>query len=193
VLNSVVCCRKIKTRVRPVDNLLSGAPIRRGRVRPVFRRERSRAFFFCRNSGGGGRQTRQHCRPTDRHGWLMDGVGVRRRRRQQQQRRRSTEVLCFGRMLSSARRPSSHTNYCYGRPARRGSAAAADVTVHLCRRYIGTFVLPTGRLPHVYIYIFMCIYHTRGTGNNDIMYISRLVLGTPTHPHTSVVRNRRHL
>lgn len=31
------------------------------------------------------------------------------------------------------------------------AAAAADVTVHLCRRY--TFVLPTGRLPHVYIYI----------------------------------------
>jgi len=79
VLNSVVCCRKIKTRVRPVDNLLSGAPIRRGRVRPVFRPERSRAFFFCRNSGGGW-QTRQHCRPTDRHGRLMDGVGVRRRR-----------------------------------------------------------------------------------------------------------------
>lgn len=34
---------------------------------------------------------------------------------------------------------------------RLSAAAAADVTVHLCRRY--TFVLPTGRLPHVYIYI----------------------------------------
>jgi len=186
-----VCCRKIKTRVRPVDNLLSGAPIRRGRVRPVFRRERSRAFFFCRNSGGGW-QTRQHCRPTDRHGRLMDGVGVRRRRQQQQQqrrrRRRSTEVLCFGRMLSSARRPSSHTNYCYGRPARRGSAAA-DVTVHLCRRYIGTFVLPTGRLPHVYIYIFICTYHTRGTGNNDIMYIPHYHVRHWVLPHTHTHRS----
>lgn len=59
--------------------------------------------------------------------------------------------------------PPNVRYYCYGRPTRRPLVAVvADVTVHLCRRYIlyyilllcmrvYTFVLPTGRLPHIFM------------------------------------------
>lgn len=105
-------------------------------------------FFFCRYSGGGGYwQTRQHCQPTDRPTWPAYGRGRGKAAAVTTVDRgslfRTDALLCPPTVVP-------HQLLLRSTGAERLSAAA-DVTVHLCRRY--TFVLPTGRLPHVYICI----------------------------------------
>lgn len=182
MLNSVVCCRKYKLVYDRSTTFERRADLPTVACDQFFV-VNARAlffFFFCRRTGGGDYwQTRQHCQPTDRHDRLIwTGVGARRRRRQR--RWRSTEVLCFGRMLSSARRPSSHTNYCYGRPARRGSLPPPPTSRSISAEDIPLSFQQVDYPTFISIYRTYT-YHTRGTGNNDIMYIPRL--GTPTHPH----------
>lgn len=139
--------------MRPVDNLLG---FQRSAVAcDQFCLTFARISFVVIAAAAAVVQSRQHRRqpagrPTDRprgRGTTTTAAAA-------------AEVLCFGRIPGQpsalllpprapyvARLPASHTNYCYGRPER------------LCRRRrhgpslpkIYTFVLPTGRLPHIFI------------------------------------------